>query len=101
MTDVRSALARDAERPADDIPSIAVLPFQNLSADPDNEFFSDGLAEEILNALAQVDGLRVAARTSAFSFKGKTTDIAEIGAKLKVATVLEGAAYAARETGSE
>jgi TolB-like protein/Flp pilus assembly protein TadD len=67
-----------------------VLPFQNLSADPENEFFADGLAEELLNALASIDGLHVAARTSSFSFKGKTTDIADIGAKLNVATVLEG-----------
>ena len=90
MTDLRAALERKPAGKADDTPSVAVLPFQNLSADPDNEFFSDGLAEEILNALAQIDGLRVAARTSAFSFKGKQTDIAEIGNRLKVATVLEG-----------
>jgi len=70
--------------------SIAVLPFQNLSADPDNEFFGDGLAEEILTALAHVEGLRVAARTSSFSFKGRRTELAEIGAKLHVATVLDG-----------
>ena len=70
--------------------SIAVLPFANLSADPDNEYFSDGLAEEILNALSQVEGLRVAARTSSFSFKGKAVEIGEIAAKLGVANVLEG-----------
>ena len=67
-----------------------MLPFQNLSADPDNEFFGDGLAEEILTALAHVEGLRVAARTSSFSFKGRRTELAEIGAKLRVATVLDG-----------
>jgi len=71
-------------------PSVAVLPFQNLSADPENEFFSDGLAEEILNALSQVQGLSVAARTSSFSFKGKATEISEIASKLHVANVLEG-----------
>jgi TolB-like protein len=70
--------------------SIAVLPFTNLGGDPDNEYFSDGLAEEILNALSQVENLRVAARSSAFSFKGKTTDVAEIARKLHVANVLEG-----------
>ena len=71
-------------------PSVAVLPFQNLSADPENEYFSDGLAEEILNELTRIDGLRVAARASSFSFRQRTADISEIGAKLKVATVLDG-----------
>jgi serine/threonine protein kinase/Flp pilus assembly protein TadD len=92
MADVRQALERDertASR-ADEGPSIAVLPFKNLSTDPDSEFFADGLAEEILNALAQIEGLRVAARASSFSFKGQTTDVGEIGAKLHVATVLDG-----------
>jgi serine/threonine protein kinase len=70
--------------------SIAVLPFQNRSSDPESEYFSDGLAEEIINALAQLPGLQVAARTSSFAFKGKGADIAEVGAKLKVATVLDG-----------
>src|SRR5882724_388286 len=70
--------------------SIAVLPFSNLSADPDNEYFCDGLAEELLNALAKIDHLKVAARTSAFSFKGKSTNVSEIGRKLSVKTVLEG-----------
>jgi serine/threonine protein kinase len=71
-------------------PSVAVLPFQNLSADPENEYFSEGLAEEILNALSQVEGLNVAARTSSFYFKGKATDMSEIASKLRVANVLEG-----------
>jgi serine/threonine protein kinase/Tfp pilus assembly protein PilF len=71
-------------------PSIAVLPLRNLSADPENEYFSDGLAEEILNALSQIEGLRVAARTSSFSFKGKVTDVEDVGRRLRVATVLEG-----------
>ncbi len=70
--------------------SIAVLPFTNLGGEADNEYFSDGLAEEILNALGQVDALRVAARSSAFSFRGKATDIAAIAGKLQVANVLEG-----------
>ncbi len=71
-------------------PSIAVLPFSDLSPQKDQEYFSDGLAEEILNALAQLDGLHVAGRTSSFSFKGKAEDIATIGSKLHVSSVLEG-----------
>ncbi len=71
-------------------PSIAVLPFVNISADAENEYFCDGLAEELLNALAKIEALRVAARTSAFSFKGKETDVREIGRKLNVSVVLEG-----------
>src|SRR5262249_44339446 len=87
MAEVRQALQTGAPaRVIDAGPSVAVLPFKNLSADPDGEFFSDGLAEEILNALAQIDGLHVAARTSSFSFKGKDVDLAEVGAKLHVAT---------------
>ena len=70
--------------------SIAVLPFAHLSSDPDHEYFCDGLAEELLNALTKIDGLKVAARTSAFSFKGKHTDINEISRKLGVRNVLEG-----------
>ena len=70
--------------------SIAVLPFTNMSAAPETEFFSDGIAEEIINALSQIDDLHVAARTSAFSFKGKNVDLREVGEKLNVATVLEG-----------
>jgi len=70
--------------------SIAVLPFVNMSADPENEYFSDGLTEEIINALTQLKDLRVAARTSSFMFKGQSTDIAEVGRKLKVNSVLEG-----------
>lgn len=70
--------------------SIAVLPFANLSSDPEQEYLSDGLAEELLNLLAQLDALQVAARTSFFSFKGKNMDVREIGAALAVDTVLEG-----------
>jgi TolB-like protein/Tfp pilus assembly protein PilF len=73
-----------------DVPSIAVLPFVNISNDPDNEYFCDGLAEELIGALSKIEALRVAARTSAFSFKGKETDIREIGQKLNVAAALEG-----------
>ena len=70
--------------------SVAVLPFANMSADPDNEYFTDGMAEEIINALTKIQSLRVASRTSSFAFKGKNEDIGEIGRKLKVSTVLEG-----------
>ena len=75
---------------ADATPSIAVLAFANRSASADDEYFSDGLADELLNVLAKIKGLRVAARTSAFSCKGKSDDVATIGQKLNVATVLEG-----------
>ena len=71
-------------------PSIVVLPFANLSGDKENEYFSDGMTEEIINALANVEGVRVVARTSAFSFKGKNLDVRKIGEELNVATVLEG-----------
>jgi serine/threonine protein kinase/tetratricopeptide (TPR) repeat protein len=70
--------------------SIAVLPFTNMSADAENEFFTDGITEEIINALTKVRALDVASRTSAFSFKGNKEDISAIGRKLKVHTVLEG-----------
>jgi serine/threonine protein kinase/Tfp pilus assembly protein PilF len=72
------------------IPSLAVLPFTNLSADHENEYFSDGLAEDIIDALTQVPGLRVMARTSAFAFRGKEQDVREIGARLNVEHILEG-----------
>ncbi|HEV2670306.1 MAG TPA: protein kinase [Gemmatimonadales bacterium] len=70
--------------------SIAVLPFVNLSADPENGYFCDGMTEEILNALHAVPNLRVTSRTSSFAFKGATEDIRAIGEKLRVRTVLEG-----------
>ncbi len=70
--------------------SVAVLPFTNMSADAENEYFTDGMAEEIINALTKIQSLRVTSRTSSFSFKGKNDDIGEIGRKLKVSTVLEG-----------
>jgi adenylate cyclase len=90
-THAPDALVR-SRRPyrTDSVPSIAVLPFVNISNDPDNEYFCYGLAEELLNALSKMEALRVAARTSAFSFKSKETDIREIGQKLNVGAVLEG-----------
>jgi len=72
------------------IPSLAVLPFANLSTDKENEYFSDGLAEDIIDALTQVPGLRVMARTSAFAFRGKEADVREIGTRLNVEHILEG-----------
>jgi adenylate cyclase len=71
-------------------PSIAVLPFINMSRDEENEYFADGLAEELLNVLSKIRGLRVASRTSAFSFKGKDVDIPTVAQKLNVANILEG-----------
>jgi serine/threonine protein kinase/tetratricopeptide (TPR) repeat protein len=71
-------------------PSIAVLPFVNMSSDKEQEYFSDGLSEELLNNLANIPGLRVAARTSSFQFKGKSEDLRTVGEKLNVGTILEG-----------
>ena len=73
-----------------DVPSIAVLPFTSMSTDPENEFFADGISEDIMTTLGQIEGLRVAARGSAFSFKGKHVDPREVGHQLQVGTVLEG-----------
>ena len=70
--------------------SIAVLPFTNLSGDPSRDYFSDGMSEELLNLLARVPGLQVAARTSAFAYKGRNVDVREVGRELGVETVLEG-----------
>jgi serine/threonine protein kinase/tetratricopeptide (TPR) repeat protein len=86
MRDVESAAAAVPEPQK----SIAVLPFVNMSADPENEYFSDGLAEELINGLTKIRDLRVVARTSSFAFKGEKTDIREVGAKLNVKTLLEG-----------
>jgi TolB-like protein len=70
--------------------SIAVLPFVNMSNDPDQEYFSDGLSEELLNLLSKIPELKVIGRTSSFSFKGKNEDLRVIGGKLGVAHILEG-----------
>jgi serine/threonine-protein kinase len=77
---------RDGRRP----PSIAVLPFADMSPNKDQEYFCDGITEELINTLAKIDGLHVVARTSAFEFKGKALDVRKIGAQLNVETVLEG-----------
>jgi serine/threonine protein kinase/Tfp pilus assembly protein PilF len=78
------------ERPARPIASIAVLPFANRSASAEDEYFSDGLADELLNVLAKIKGLRVSARASSFHFRGHATPLAEVGRALKVDTVLDG-----------
>ncbi len=78
----------DSDPPADT--SIAVLPFVNMSSDPEQEYFSDGISEELLNQLVKLKGLHVAGRTSSFSFKGKNEDLRIIGEKLRVAHILEG-----------
>jgi serine/threonine-protein kinase len=91
-----SAVGRSAERfsaagpAAAGAVSVAVLPFRNLSPDRENEYFSDGMTEELINALAKVPGLRVAARTSSFAFKDKQEDVRAIGERLGVRSVLEG-----------
>jgi hypothetical protein len=77
-------------RVADREPSIAVLPFANVSADAENEYFSDGVTEEIIHALAQIRGFKVIARTSAFAFKNRTEDVRRIGNLLDVSHVVEG-----------
>lgn len=83
----RDALKGKTKQPSN---RLAVLPFVNMSADPENEYFSDGITEELLNALTKVDGLQVTSRTSAFAFKGKNNDIREIAIQLNVDRVLEG-----------
>src|SRR4029077_1923946 len=98
VTSVRVEAPSQSRVPADIAPSrafdppphsIAVLPFVNLSGDEEQEYFSDGLTEELLNSLAHIDGLQVAARASSFSFR-EHPDIADVAHKLNVATVLEG-----------
>jgi serine/threonine-protein kinase len=94
MAEVRSALQRIVSKPEakpeEEEPSIAVLPFANMSGEKEQEYFSDGLAEEIINSLAQLPGLKVTARTSAFAFRSKEQDITKIAAELRVRTILEG-----------
>jgi len=91
--ELTAALQAPAVTAADDaglVPSIAVLPFANMSEDPSQEHFCDGIAEDVINDLTRVPGLRVVARTSAFAFKGKHEDMRVIGRKLNVNTILEG-----------
>jgi TolB-like protein len=94
MGELRAALEHGgtgpASAPAEHQRSIAVLPFANMSADKENEFFGDGLAEEVINVLAHVPGIKVAGRTSSFFFRGKDVEFAEIGRRLNVEHILEG-----------
>ena len=91
LDELRNATATATKATSEpDVPSIAVLPFANMSADPEQEYFCDGLAEELIDALARLEGLRVVARTSAFRFRGDAPDLREVGEKLNVKTVLEG-----------
>ena len=92
------AQTNDAEANGIEGKSIAVLPFEDFSPDKDQAYFADGIAEELLNVLARVEGLRVASRTSAFSYKGREASIAEIGAALNVAHILEGSVRKAGDT---
>ena len=98
VTVVEPTRTRSARTAAAPEHSIAVLPFVNLSADPENGYFCDGMAEEILNALSSIPALRVASRTSSFAFKGGTEDIRAIAEKLRVRTVLEGSVRRADTT---
>ena len=91
MVEVKAALDQVAAKvPTQQQPSIAILPFANMSSDKEQEYFSDGLAEEILNLLAKIPALKVIARTSSFAFRGKEQDIRKIAEALGVAHVLEG-----------
>ena len=94
MAEVRAVLEHASTEltsaPGEHQPSIGVLPFANMSADKENEYFGDGLAEEVINALAQMPGLRVAGRTSSFLFRGKDVELAEVGRRLNVEHLLEG-----------
>lgn len=92
MTELREALREAASASAElqKQPAIAVLPFANMSSDKEQEYFSDGLAEEIINALAHIPGIQVTARTSAFSFKGRDLKVAQIAQELGVEHILEG-----------
>jgi serine/threonine-protein kinase len=91
IADLRSSRSEPAAiADVESVPSIAVLPFADMSPGKDQEYFCDGLSEELINALTQIKGMKVIARTSAFSFKGQNVDVRDIGSKLGVGTVLEG-----------
>ena len=90
VTDLRATTPRMPVTAPPDVPSIAVLPFANISADPEQEYFCDGLAEELIDAFARLDGLRVVGRTSSFQFRDRGHDLRAIGEQLRAKTVLEG-----------
>ena len=83
-------ILRNAPEPESMVKSIAVLPFHDMSPDKDQEYFCEGMAEELINAFTKVEGLRVASRTSSFQFRGENLDIPSIGKQLGVSNVLEG-----------
>jgi serine/threonine-protein kinase len=85
-----AAIGSERAPPRDDKPSVAVLPFANLSGSADDEYFSDGMTEEVINALARLPDVRVAARTSSFMFKGQRIDLRAVASQLNVKTILEG-----------
>ena len=90
IADRQSPVKIESKTKTPELPSLAVLPFLNLSRDEENEYFADGLTEELLNVLAKSHSLKVTSRTSAFAFKGKDIDVPTIGHKLGVKTILEG-----------
>ena len=89
-TDDKSSLTTEVDSPAPDERSVAVVPFVDISPDSDNAHFTDGLTEELLNALRRIPGLRIASRTSCFAFKGKEADVSEVAEKLRVNHLVEG-----------
>ena len=88
--DCRALIAPQAPLPLPDKPSIAVLPFQNMSGDPEQEYFADGMVEDIITALSRFKSLFVIARNSSFTYKGQSVDIKQVGRELGVRYVLEG-----------
>jgi TolB-like protein/Flp pilus assembly protein TadD len=90
LADLKKLQQQLQPRAAQSAKSIAVLPFADMSADRDQEYFCDGMAEELINALVNIEGLHVTSRTSAFQFKGQAMDVAEIGGQLMVSNILEG-----------
>jgi class 3 adenylate cyclase len=95
-----SGLARPAQVLRSSSVAIAVLPFVNMSSDKENEYFSDGITEDLITALSKVSALRVAARTSSFAFKGRNEDVRSIGTQLNVVAVLEGSVGEGRQQGA-
>jgi TolB-like protein len=89
-TEIDAWLSAGASQPAGDVVSVAVLPFQNLAGGADNQYFADGLADDVINALARIPGLRVTARTSSFAFTERGRDVRDIGARLRAAWLIEG-----------
>ena len=96
----RTAAMEDANREQPDTPSIAVLPFANMSGDPEQEYFSDGITEDLITMLSRILGLFVIARTSSFVYKGKAVDVKQVSRDLGVRYVLEGSVRTAGQSGA-